>query len=135
MVKWGEAQQRHHGQLIHFVFPSSFSAAQHFNFISLPNAQSGTPKSEVGMGRGNSVRSFSSFLSNCERARPLRTRPHKRVTLIMIGLFTTEATIKIKHFRGEELILMEKHMLLALVADGQTAASWGEEKNNCKHSP
>ena len=27
----------------------------------------------------------------------------------MVGFFTTEATIKIKHFRREELILMKKH--------------------------
>ena len=53
----------------------------------------------------------------------------------MVGFFTTEATINIKHFRREELILMEKHMFLAAVADGQTAASRGEGKKNCKHSP
>ena len=29
-------------------------------------------------------------------------RPHKRVTLIMVGFFTTEATIKIKHFRRDQ---------------------------------
>ena len=28
----------------------------------------------------------------------------------MVRLFTTEATIKIKHFRREELILIEKHI-------------------------
>ena len=66
-------------------------------------------------------------LSNRWRARSLRTRPHKTVTLIMVGLFTTEATIKIKHFRREELNRMEKRMFLATVADGQPAAFlWGE---------
>ena len=30
------------------------------------------------------------------------------------------------------MILMEKHMFLATVADGQTAASWGEGKENCE---
>ena len=45
----------------------------------------------------------------------------------MLGFFTTEATIKIKHFRREELILMEEHMLLATVADGQTATSCSPE--------
>ena len=48
-------------------------------------------------------------LSNRQRAHPLRAHPYKRVTLIMVGVFTTEATIKSKHFRREELILMEKH--------------------------
>ena len=49
--------------------------------------------------------------NNRQRAHPLRTRPHKRVTLIMVGLFTTDATIKSKHFRREELVLLEeKHM-------------------------
>ena len=43
--------------------------------------------------------------SNRQRARPLRTRPHKRVTLIMVGFSTTEATIKSKNFRREELIV------------------------------
>ena len=55
--------------------------------------------------------------------------------LIMIGVFTTEATIKIKALRREELIRMEKHMHLATVADGQTAASWVEGKTNCRYSP
>ena len=53
----------------------------------------------------------------------------------MVGFLATEATIKSKHFRREELILKEKHMFLAPVADGQTTASCGEGKKNCKHSP
>ena len=40
-----------------------------------------------------------SFLSSNQRARSLRARPHKRVTLIKGGFLTTEASIKIKHFR------------------------------------
>ena len=51
-----------------------------------------------------------------------------------MGLFTTEATIKNKHFRRDELIVTEKLMFLAMVTDGQTAASWGEGKKNCQHS-
>ena len=82
----------------------------------------------LDLARGSSA-------SNRQSARPLRTRPYKRVTLIMVGFFTTEATIKIKHFRREELIAMEKHMFLATVADRQTAASRGEGKKDCKHSP
>ena len=39
-----------------------------------------------------------------EDARPLRARSHKRVTLTTVRFFTTEATIKIKHVRREELI-------------------------------
>ena len=74
-------------------------------------------------------------VGNRQRARPLRTRPHKRVTLIMVGLFTTEATIKVKHIRRGELYLMQQHMFLATVADGQTVASCGERKTHCKHSP
>ena len=63
------------------------------------------------------------FISNCQRARSLRTRPYKKVTLIMVGLFTTEATTKIKHL-GDELLLMKKTlMFLAMVADYQTAVS------------
>ena len=41
----------------------------------------------------------------------------------MVRLFTTAATIKNKHFSREELIVMENHIFLATVADGQTAAS------------
>ena len=36
--------------------------------------------------------------SHSRRARSLRTRPHKTITMIMVGFLTTEATIKIKHF-------------------------------------
>ena len=62
--------------------------------------------------------------------------PNKRVTLIVVGFFTTEATFKSRHFRREELFLMEKtRMFLATVADGQAAAPWAEGKQNCKHSP
>ena len=50
-------------------------------------------------------------------------------------VFTTEATIKSKHFTRKELILREEHICSARVADGQTAASWGEGKKDCKHSP
>ena len=50
-----------------------------------------------------------SFFSNHQRARPLRARPQKRVTLMMLGFFATEAPIRSKHFRREELIQMEKH--------------------------
>ena len=32
-------------------------------------------------------------------------------------------------------MLMEKHMFLSTVAEGQAKASWGEGKKNCKHSP
>ena len=34
----------------------------------------------------------SAFLSNSRRARRLKTRPQKRVTMIMVGFFNTEAT-------------------------------------------
>ena len=45
-----------------------------------------------------------------EAPRALRTRPHKRVTLIR-GFLTTDATIKSKHFRREELTQIENtHM-------------------------
>ena len=40
--------------------------------------------------------------SNSQRVRSQRARPQKRVTLIMVAFFTTEATIKIKHFRRED---------------------------------
>ena len=46
-------------------------------------------------------------LSNRQRARPQRSRPHKRVTPdhgFMVGLFTSDATIKSKHFRREEIV-------------------------------
>ena len=56
-------------------------------------------------------------VSNRQRATQESHPDHGRV-------FTPEATIKSKHFRREELILMEKHMFLATVADGQTPASW-----------
>ena len=49
----------------------------------------------------------TNFISNRQSARPLRTRPHKRVTLIMVGFFTTEAASKSKHIRREELIRLE----------------------------
>ena len=49
----------------------------------------------------------AALVCKCRKYKQLRTRPHK--TLIMLGLFTTEATIKIKHLRREELTLMEKH--------------------------
>ena len=43
-------------------------------------------------------------LSNSSRARPLRNRPHKRLTMIMVGPFMTDSTIKIEHFkRGAHL--------------------------------
>ena len=49
------------------------------------------------------------------------------------GFFTTKITIKIKHLRREELIRMENtHMFLATIADGKTAASWGEGQKNSK---
>ena len=59
-------------------------------------------------------------LSNRQRARPLRTCPHKRVTLIMVGFSRPEA-IKSKNFeeRGAHF----------------NTASWGKGKRNCKHSP
>ena len=44
------------------------------------------------------------FRSNDRRAPSLRVRPQKRVTMKMVGLFTTEATIRIKDFWKEELI-------------------------------
>ena len=37
--------------------------------------------------------SFLPLQSNRQRARSLRARPHKTVTLIMVGFFMTEATI------------------------------------------
>ena len=44
--------------------------------------------------------------------------------------------IKIKHFRRDELIQMgKKHMSWATVADGQTAASWGERKKTASTHP
>ena len=75
---------------------------------------------------------FLPRISNRQRARPLRTHPHKRVTLIMAGFLATEATIKSKHFRREERLFL---MCLATVADGQTAASLGEnrEKKSIHH--
>ena len=39
------------------------------------------------------------LINNRQRARSLRSCPHRRVTLIMVGLFTTEAAIKIKRFK------------------------------------
>ena len=74
-------------------------------------------------------------LSNSQGARSPRARPHKRVTLITVGLFTTEATIKIKHSRREELIRMEKYMFLATIVDGKAAASWQEGQRNSANSP
>ena len=48
-------------------------------------------------------------LSNRQRARPLRARSHKRVTLIMVRVITTETTIKSNHFRRRRTnSLMEK---------------------------
>ena len=46
------------------------------------------------------------------KARSLRACPHERFTLIMVGFFTTKATIKIKHLMKEELIRMEKYTVL-----------------------
>ena len=45
------------------------------------------------------------------RRASLRTRPQQRVTKKMVGLFTTEATTKIKHFRWGGLTQMEAHVL------------------------
>ena len=62
------------------------------------------------------------LLSNSRRAHSLSTHPHKRVTMVMVGCFTTQAAIKIKHFRrgahsnGGKL----KHMLLTTIAAGKT---------------
>ena len=42
---------------------------------------------------------LSAQISNSRMARSLRTRPRKRVTMIMVGLFTTEASIRMRQFR------------------------------------
>ena len=67
---------------------------------------------EIPLQRALRIRRLE-MLSNRHRARPLRARPHKRVTLTMVGFFTNAATIKSKHFRREELIRSgKKHMFL-----------------------
>ena len=54
----------------------------------------------------------------------------------MVGVFSAEATIKIKHFGREELIQMENTHVFG--NDGwqeKPSALWGEGKKNCKNSP
>ena len=91
--------------------------------------------------RGAQFWKFSG-LSNSQRARSLRARPQKRVTLIMVGLFTIEATISRSSTLGERerergliRIWTIAHVCGATIADVKTAASWGEGKKNCKNSP
>ena len=68
-------------------------------------------------------------VSDSRRASSLRTHPHKRVTMIMIGFFKTEATIKIKHSRRGTHSNGKIHMFLgATVADGKTAAKHWENR-------
>ena len=67
------------------------------------------------------------WLSNGQRARSLRTRPQKRVSMKMVGLFTTKATIKMMHFRRGARSNRIKNMFLATIAGGKTAAP-----DNCK---
>ena len=50
----------------------------------------------------------------------------------MVGFCTTEATIKIKHFR-RGAHSNGKRDVWAAMADGRTSASWGEGKKNCKN--
>ena len=71
-------------------------------------------------------------LSNRQRARPLRTRPHKRVTLIMLRVSQLKQASRSSTLE-ERNSSIRKHMFLATVtvADGQTAASWGEGNRNC----
>ena len=99
-----------------------------FETFSRPSGRPG----DGGFGR---LFQTLSGLTNRQRARPLRTRPHKRVTLIMVGLFTTEATIKSKHYRREEFILMEKHMFLKTVTNNHTTAPWGDGKKTANTQP
>ena len=54
--------------------------------------------------------SKTSKTSNSRRARSLRTRPHKRVTMIMAGFCTAEATPSRSNTLGEELFRMKEHM-------------------------
>ena len=58
-----------------------------------------------------------------QRAHSLRARPLKRVTLIRVGLFTTEATIKIEHKLGARSSFEWKstHVLGTTIADGKTS--------------
>ena len=77
-----------------------------------------------------------SRFSATARGPALRARPRKRVTLIMVGPdrvfhywsnYQDQALLE-----REELIRMENTHVLATIADGKTAASWGEGKKTAK---
>ena len=51
--------------------------------------------------RGKQMSRWALWVSNRQRARSLRTRPHTRVTLITVGVFITETTISRASTLGE----------------------------------
>ena len=69
----------------------------------------------VGLPRKQKIGVKQSFgpniwVSNRQRARSLRTRPHKRVTLIMVGFSRLKQPPSRSSTWGDELILVEKDM-------------------------
>ena len=82
------------------------------------------PEKCQGIDLGNdgvSIAQDNSLVINSQRITPKSLQAHASS-----GQSLPEATIKTKHFRREELILMAKHMFLATVADGQTDAPWAK---------
>ena len=68
----------------------------------------------------------ASLLSNSRRARSLRTRQHKRVTMIKVGPFHDWSNHQDQALEERSSFECTKHMFLATIADSkqQTAASW-----------
>ena len=80
-----------------------FCMALNMNSVGIPGGFRATPGFQENLGFGvvsgdlGPQKALAQMAS--QRAPSLRARPHRRVTMIMVGFFTTEATIKIKHAR------------------------------------
>ena len=80
---------------------------------------------------------FLALNSNSQRSRSLRAHPHMRVTLIMVGLSTTEAAIKIKQFKGRKKSFLKVSVkFLSAIMGPEMGASilWtpGKMRSFCK---
>ena len=78
----------------------------------------------------------SASLSNGQRARSLRTRPQTRVNVEMVGVFTTEATIKIKHTRRGTHLKWKKPYAFGNGSWRPNSGFMGKKgRKNCKTQP
>ena len=112
-------------------FPSEVYK-QHFSM--LPFGSFGILAS---LSYNGSCRRTECLLSQQQPESPLTEGPStkERVTLIMVGLFTIRAIIKIKHFRREELVRMENTFFGERSLTGKQLQNVGRRAENSKTHP